>query len=424
MCVSVYKYPAFPLLASQSLEQPSLTFATVLCFFLSLFARVLSIITAAMKLILPIMLAFGQLAVAKTAYYNWTIGWTTAAPDGFERPVIGINGQWPCPQVDVDVGDTVVVDVYNDLGNQSTSIHWHGIHQYGSNSMDGATGFTQCPIAPGQKFTYEFVVCIIQSCGQRRMLTISIQVDQPGTYWYHSHNFAQYPDGLWGPFIVHDPNPPFEFDEEITLTLLEWYHDQMVNLIHNYQSPAGEAYDGSPTPDVALINAGIDVKIPVKPNKTYFVRVICPGAYVGHAWVFDQHPMTTVEIDGVYTVPTEVNNDGQMVRIATGQRQGVLITTKNDTSQNYAIFDTMDVNMLFINKGVLPPAGYNTNATAWLVYNDSAPLPPPPVFSVLDNSVFYDDIDYIPLDLEPVLGPVTHQVIVDINAANISGISR
>lgn len=224
---------------------------------------------------------------------------------------------------------------------------------------------------------------------------------------------------------MHDPNPPFYFDEEITLTLLEWYHDEMVNMIHTYQSPGGEAYDGSPTPNLALMNVGVDVKIPVKPNKVYFVRVICPGAYVGHAWSFDQHPMTTVEIDGVYTVPTQVNLDGQLVRIATGQRQGVLITTKNDTSQNYAIFDTMDVNMLFINKGIIPPpADYNTNVTGWLVYNDSAPLPPPPVFHVLDNSVFYDDLNYIPLDLQPALEPVDRQIIIDINAANISGISR
>lgn len=134
--------------------------------------------------------------------------------------------------------------------------------------------------------------------------------------------------------------------------------------------------------------------------------------------------MTTVEIDGVYVEPTEVNKGTQQARIAPGQRQSVLIKTKNDTSENYAIFDTMDVNMLFINKGLLPPPGYNTNVTGWLVYNESAPLPDPPVLYSLDNSDFYDDINYVPISHESVLEPVDHQIIMDTVAANMSGVSR
>lgn len=134
--------------------------------------------------------------------------------------------------------------------------------------------------------------------------------------------------------------------------------------------------------------------------------------------------MTTVEVDGVYVEPTNVNKGKQQARIAPGQRQGVLITTKNDTSKNYPIFDTMDVNMLFINKGMLPPKGYNTNVTGWLVYNDSAPLPPAPYLYELSNDDFYDDINYVPLDRQPVLGPVDHQIIMNTAAANESGISR
>ena len=99
-----------------------------------------------------------QLAVAKTVTYDWNIGWTSAAPDGFSRAVIGINGQWPCPTIDVNNGDRVIVNVYNGLGNQSTSLHWHGIHQNGTAYMDGTTGASQCPIPPGSSFTYDFYV--------------------------------------------------------------------------------------------------------------------------------------------------------------------------------------------------------------------------------------------------------------------------
>lgn len=107
---------------------------------------------------LLLMSFLAPLALAKTVYYNWNITYVQAAPDGFERRVIGINGAWPCPQIDADIGDTVIVDAYNGLPDQSTSLHWHGIHQNGTNEMDGATGFTQCPIAPGSSFRYEWKV--------------------------------------------------------------------------------------------------------------------------------------------------------------------------------------------------------------------------------------------------------------------------
>lgn len=101
-----------------------------------------------------------QLAVAKDVYLNWNVTWVNAAPDGFERPVIGINGQWPCPQIDVDFGDRLIVDLYNGLGNQSTGIHWHGFHQYMTGVMDGSSEVTQCPLPPGQQMRYDFQVCI------------------------------------------------------------------------------------------------------------------------------------------------------------------------------------------------------------------------------------------------------------------------
>lgn len=210
------------------------------------------------------------------------------------------------------------------------------------------------------------------------------------------------------------------------MTLSDWYHEQTPDLINTYQSYSGEAADGVPAPTGGgLINSGKNVSINVLPNKTYLVRIICSASYPGHAWLFDGHEQTTVEVDGTYTQQASVNGDGLLTRIAPGQRQAVLLRTKNDTSQNYAVFDTMDVNMLFINKGIIPPPlDYNPNVTAWLVYNKSAPLPPPPVFHELGNANFFDDLDYVPLDGEPLLGPVDHQIILNTNSDNVTGISR
>ncbi len=36
---------------------------------------------------------------------------------------------------------------------------------------------------------------------------------------------GQYPDGLRGPLIVHDPNDPYagKYDEEVILTVSDWW---------------------------------------------------------------------------------------------------------------------------------------------------------------------------------------------------------
>ena len=94
-----------------------------------------------------------------TVTYDFNITWVTANPDGaLDRPTIGINGQWPIPQITATVGDRVVVNVENQLGNQSTSLHFHGLFMNGTTHMDGPVGVTQCSIPPGGTFKYDFKV--------------------------------------------------------------------------------------------------------------------------------------------------------------------------------------------------------------------------------------------------------------------------
>jgi iron transport multicopper oxidase len=155
--------------------------------------------------VLPfVVLALASVAKAKLIKYDWKATWVWASPDGLEyRPMIGINGTWPCPKMEATVNDTVEVFLENQLGNETTGLHFHGIAQINTADMDGPTGVTQCPVPPGGNITYRFFV------------------DSPGTYWYHSHNLGQYPDGLRGPFIVNDPHDPYagQYDEEIIMSV-------------------------------------------------------------------------------------------------------------------------------------------------------------------------------------------------------------
>ena len=121
---------------------------------------------------------FLSIANAATRTYDFDVGWVTRNPDGLQpRPVIGINGQWPLPRIEADVGDEVVVNMKNNLGNQSTSIHFHGLYMEGANHMDGVVGVTQCPAPPGSSFTYKFNV------SGRRLFECR-------TNWSRSHNQA------------------------------------------------------------------------------------------------------------------------------------------------------------------------------------------------------------------------------------------
>lgn len=161
------------------------------------------------------------IALADVRTYNFTAGWANRNPDGlFERRVMTINGQWPIPTIHATVGDEVVVNLKNNLGDRPCSLHFHGLYMNGTSHMDGVAQATQCPIPANSTFTYRF------------------NVTQPGTYWYHSHVDGQYPDGLRGPLIVHDPENPYanQFDEELVLTLSDWYHDEMPGLISSFLS--------------------------------------------------------------------------------------------------------------------------------------------------------------------------------------------
>ena len=113
-----------------------------------------------MMLTIPsLLVSLGYGLSVSAAVYNWDITWVNRNPDGLhERPVIGINNQWPVPAITASVGEQITIYMTNQLGNETTSVHFHGLFQNGTNSMDGPTGVTQCPIGPGETFTYVFTV--------------------------------------------------------------------------------------------------------------------------------------------------------------------------------------------------------------------------------------------------------------------------
>jgi FtsP/CotA-like multicopper oxidase with cupredoxin domain len=101
-----------------------------------------------------------------------------------------IDGTVPGPTIEVTVGDHVRITLHNQLP-KATAIHWHGLEV--PSNQDGVPGMGGMqPIQSGQTYTYDF----------------TINNDDIGTHWYHSHydDIEQQGGGLYGAFLV-DPLP-------------------------------------------------------------------------------------------------------------------------------------------------------------------------------------------------------------------------
>jgi len=107
---------------------------------------------------------------------------------GMQANLWGYNGQSPGPTIEVVEGDRVRIFVTNKLP-EITSVHWHG--QILPCGMDGVSGLTQAPIAPGKTFVYEFVA------------------RHAGTFMYHPHadEMMQMAMGMMGFWVTHPKNP-------------------------------------------------------------------------------------------------------------------------------------------------------------------------------------------------------------------------
>ena len=79
----------------------------------------------------------------------------------------------------------------------------------------------------------------------------------------------------------------------------------------------------------------------MKTGCTYLFRIINMGAFAGQYLQFDQHDMSVVEVDGVYTKPYEVTQ----LFLAPAQRYSVLVTAKSTADKNFAILASMDEDM-------------------------------------------------------------------------------
>lgn len=149
-------------------------------------------------LTVPIPTVSGTDITLKIARQTMTI-------DGRRSAAIGINGTVPAPLIRLREGQTVRLNVINDL-DEDSSIHWHGLLV--PPQHDGVPGVSFPGIKPRSSYLYEF------------------PVRQNGTYWYHSHSGLQEQLGHYGPIVI-DPAgaDPVQSDREHVIVLSD--HSQL-----------------------------------------------------------------------------------------------------------------------------------------------------------------------------------------------------
>ncbi|XP_054084101.1 uncharacterized protein LOC105219789 [Zeugodacus cucurbitae] len=149
--------------------------------------------------------------------------------DGIERSVMVVNRMMPGPAIEVCEGDMIVADVHNHLLGDSTTIHWHGMHQRDFPYMDGVPHISQCPISPHSTFRYRF------------------RADNAGTHFWHSHTGMQRGDGVFGALIVRRPRATeahahlYDFDlSEHKMILQDWVHTPGVSIFASHHHSRGD----------------------------------------------------------------------------------------------------------------------------------------------------------------------------------------
>nr|XP_010919477.1 monocopper oxidase-like protein SKU5 [Elaeis guineensis] len=299
------------------------------------------------------------------SYFDWDVSYITAAPLGVKQQVIGINGQFPGPIVNVTTNWNVVVNVLNDL-DESLLLTWNGIQHRKNSWQDGVSG-TNCPIPSGWNWTYQFQV-----------------KDQIGSFFYFpSLNFQRAAGGFGGVTVNNRDVIAVPFgkpDGDITLFMGDWYtknHTDLRKALDEGKDlgmPDGVLMNGKGPYryNKTLVPAGIEYEsINVHPGKTYRFRVHNVGISTSLNFRIQNHNMLLVETEGSYTVQQNYTN----LDIHVGQSYSFLVTMDQNASSDYYIV----ASARFVNES----RWTRVTGVAILHYSNSkgkasGPLPDPP----------------------------------------------
>ncbi|KAG6816327.1 hypothetical protein H0H87_006926 [Tephrocybe sp. NHM501043] len=209
------------------------------------------------------------------------------------------------------------------------------------------------------------------------------------TSWMDGAQQGQYVDGLRAPFVIHPSKEVHSYDEEFTVILGDWYHDEHATLLDKFISVAnpggaepvpdsaliyfaqnatylGPVAGSSPAPVTSAVGFNENATLPFQPGKTYRLRIINTSAFAAFFFWIDGHDMRIIEVDGTDVEESPID----FIGLTVAQRYSVLVTARNDTSANWAIHANMDTDMF----DTVPEALNPIDVTSSVTYSPSASL--------------------------------------------------
>ncbi|KAK5773349.1 L-ascorbate oxidase homolog [Gossypium arboreum] len=256
-------------------------------------------------------------------FFTWNVTYGTISPLGVPQQGILINGQFPGPEINATSNNNIVVNVFNNL-DEPFLLTWSGVQHRKNSWQDGVLG-TNCPIAPGTNFTYQFQV-----------------KDQIGSYIYYPSTALHRAAGGFGGLRVHSrlliPVPYPDPADEYTVLTGDWY-------AKSHKILRGFLDSGRPLgrPDGILIN-GKAGKVGVKqeplftmePGKTYKYRVCNAGLKASLNFRIQGHKLKLVEMEGSHTV----QNLYESLDVHIGQCFSILVAADQDPKDYYMVAST------------------------------------------------------------------------------------
>ncbi|KAI3952398.1 hypothetical protein MKX01_005265 [Papaver californicum] len=265
---------------------------------------------------------FSSMIYAKVVEHTFHVGNMTVRRMCQERTIIAVNGVLPGPTILVNEGDTLVVHVLNE-SPYDVSIHWHGVFQLFSAWADGPAYATQCPMKPGNKYTYKFKV-----------------TKQEGTLWWHAH-VSYMRATVYGALIIRPgPGRKYPFPKpyrEVPIMIGEWWNANVMDVEQIGMTTGGvpnisDAYSiNGRLGDLYPCSKKHTYKLKVTPGKTYLLRIINAALNAQHFFKIANHKFTVVAIDASYTEPYHTD----VVVIAPGQTVDVLLETNQPMADYY-----------------------------------------------------------------------------------------
>ncbi|KAG8210487.1 Extracellular dihydrogeodin oxidase [Trichophyton interdigitale] len=234
------------------------------------------------------------------------------------------NGTMPGPAIVADWGDDLVIHVTNNLRSNGTAIHWHGVRQLNSVEQDGVPGVTQCPIRPGESYTYKF------------------KVTQYGSSWYHSHFSLQYTEGLFGPLIFKGPATANYDEDKGVLFLQDWSHTPtftdwsakekygITKSLNNLLINGTNTFNCTGSMDPNCVGGGKKFETVFEPGKKYLIRLANVAMDSLFQFNIDGHKFKVIAVDFVPIVPYETDN----VLVNVGERYDIVVEA-NATPGDY-----------------------------------------------------------------------------------------